>query len=617
MALGLVNNVAALNAQSNLTRTNNALTKSLERLSSGLKVNRGADGPAALVISEQQRAQIAGLRTAIDNTNKATSLAQTAEGALNEVNALLTKIRSLALDSANTGVNDANALAANQAEIKNALATITNIANTTKFGTKYLLNGDGGVTASIVGLNNSNLGQLRAGIGATEGLYTVRVGGASGGTITSSANAADDAAAAGIVTISGGGLAGSGVSVDVSSISTVAAAVTAIQAALDVKAGAGAFTVTGSNGSPIVITSNISATAITLAGDTAHARTLVGLGSGSETGTAGAALSNANVTNGIATGGRAASNAVMGGGTLASAGTLTISGGGLTQNLVVALAAGDNASDVVEKVQAALNNAGAIGGGAGRFIVTGSAGNNLVIQSNVLGSSAITIQANSAATTALTGVSNASADTGASGNALAVFVTDPNATVSQANVSTTGFRNVVTSGGSTGLSFNVGVSSGRATSGINTLNVVDNSLTFQIGANAGETVQLSIAKVTADALGTGVNGLLTSATNLNEIDVTTAEGAQDAIRIIDQAISDVSNIRGDLGAFQANTLETNANNLRATLENTVSAESVIRDTDFAAEIAIFTRNQTLLQAGATVLGNANQIPQLIASLLRS
>src|SRR5262245_28487938 len=69
MTLGLVNNVSALNAQNNLTRTNNALSKSLERLSSGLKINRGADGPAALVISEKQRAQIAGLRTAIDNTS--------------------------------------------------------------------------------------------------------------------------------------------------------------------------------------------------------------------------------------------------------------------------------------------------------------------------------------------------------------------------------------------------------------------------------------------------------------------------------------------------------------------------------------------------------------------
>src|SRR3954454_9457816 len=111
MSLTIANNVASLTAQHNLNRTSGMLSKSLERLSSGLKINRGADGPAALVISEQQRAQIAGLKTAIDNTSKAVALVQTTEGALNEVNSLLTKIRSLALDSANGGVNDATALA--------------------------------------------------------------------------------------------------------------------------------------------------------------------------------------------------------------------------------------------------------------------------------------------------------------------------------------------------------------------------------------------------------------------------------------------------------------------------------------------------------------------------
>src|SRR5882724_7087132 len=108
MALTITNNIASLNAQANLNRTSGALSRSLERLSSGLKINRGADGPAALVISEQQRAQIAGLKTAIDNTNKAVALVQTGEGALNEINSLLVKVRGLALDSANAGVNDAN-----------------------------------------------------------------------------------------------------------------------------------------------------------------------------------------------------------------------------------------------------------------------------------------------------------------------------------------------------------------------------------------------------------------------------------------------------------------------------------------------------------------------------
>src|SRR5437667_2019733 len=148
MSLAINNNVASLTAQNNLSRTSGMLSKSLERLSSGLKINRGADGPAALVISEQQRAQIAGLQTAIDNTSKAVSLVQTTEGALNEVNSLLIKIRSLALDSANSGVNDASALAANQAEVTTALATIDRIASNTQFGSKKLLDGSAGINGS-------------------------------------------------------------------------------------------------------------------------------------------------------------------------------------------------------------------------------------------------------------------------------------------------------------------------------------------------------------------------------------------------------------------------------------------------------------------------------------
>ncbi len=85
------------------------------------------------------------LKTAIDNTEKAASLVQTAEGALAEINNLLVQVRSLALDSANTGVNDQDALDANQAEIDNALDTINRIANNTQFGQKKLLDGSAGI----------------------------------------------------------------------------------------------------------------------------------------------------------------------------------------------------------------------------------------------------------------------------------------------------------------------------------------------------------------------------------------------------------------------------------------------------------------------------------------
>ncbi|MFN9971411.1 MAG: flagellin, partial [Phycisphaerae bacterium] len=121
---------------------------------------------------EKQRAQIAGLKQAIDNSEKATSVVQTAEGALNEINSLLVKVRSLALDSANYGVLDDDALAANQAEITNALETIDRIASNTQFGTKKLLDGSAGVQGVA---SDADVTFLRGTAATAAGAYTVEV----------------------------------------------------------------------------------------------------------------------------------------------------------------------------------------------------------------------------------------------------------------------------------------------------------------------------------------------------------------------------------------------------------------------------------------------------------
>ncbi|MGI9519861.1 MAG: flagellin, partial [Pirellulaceae bacterium] len=130
---------------------------------------------------------------------------------------------------------------------------------------------------------------------------------------------------------------------------------------------------------------------------------------------------------------------------------------------------------------------------------------------------------------------------------------------------------------------------------------------------AGQTATLSIIKASSDAL--GVNQANNQFSSLKGVDVTTASGSQDALAVVDAAIEDISNLRGTLGAFQGNTLESTANNLRATLENTVNAESIIRDTDFAEEITNFTKQQVLVQAGTSVLSSASQTSQLVLSLL--
>ncbi len=157
--LGITTNVSSLIAQQSLSNTSSMLSKTLQRLSTGLKINSGADGPAALVISQEQQAQITGLQQAITNTSEATSMVQTTEGALSTINDLLNQIRSLALDSANSGVNDPNAQAANQAEVSNALQTIDRIATNTQFGTKKILDGSSGFTGVS---NSSNISFINA-----------------------------------------------------------------------------------------------------------------------------------------------------------------------------------------------------------------------------------------------------------------------------------------------------------------------------------------------------------------------------------------------------------------------------------------------------------------------
>ena len=183
-----------------------------------------------------------------------------------------------------------------------------------------------------------------------------------------------------------------------------------------------------------------------------------------------------------------------------------------------------------------------------------------------------------------------------------------------------GTGNVLTSvsGASTGLSVSLAelgtdkVLSVDSTQG--NVAVQNNSLVFQIGANQNQTASLAISSVAADGLGLAVSG--SRFASLNEIDVTSAEKSQEALAVIDASIDELSNIRGELGAFQSNTLESIANNMRTTLENTVNAESVIRDTDFAEEISRFTNNQILVQAGTSVLSSANQTSQSILALLQ-
>jgi flagellin len=163
-------NIEALIAQRNLAMTASAFGKSVEKLSSGLRINRAADDAAGLAISEKLRAQVNGLNQASRNAQDAISMVQTAEGALNEVHAMLQRIRELAVQY-NNGTNDADSKTAILAEVKQLADAIGTVASQTKFNGVSLLSGTGTTVTFQVGANqgetlNVTFGGLDAGVAA-------------------------------------------------------------------------------------------------------------------------------------------------------------------------------------------------------------------------------------------------------------------------------------------------------------------------------------------------------------------------------------------------------------------------------------------------------------------
>ncbi len=462
MAFRIFNNTQSLNALRNLNLTQSRLGSSLEKLSSGLKVNSGKDGPAALVISEKLRAQVAGLGQAIDNAEQAVSLTQLVEGSLNEVNTLLTSVRSLALHAANEGTLDADSAAADQAEIDNALETISRIAANTQFGTKLLLDGSRGVQGNATDANTSF-------VSGTE----------------------------------------------------------------DTVAGSYAINITTQAEQAVV--------------------------------TAGTAQT----------------------GNLATDEQVTINGVNINLDL------GMNQTAVRDRINEFTTSTG---------VTASIVGGALTLTTDAYGSAA--------------GV-NAVSDTAAAATSSGVgttSITDSGVDIAGTigGLAATGKGTVLT--GDLGVVEGLAVSTTNAAGASGSVNVTQGSLVFQVGANAGQTVTISLPSMDAAQLGTGLTS--NAFNNLSEINVTTATGAQDAIAVIDKAIDQVTAKRGEIGAFQKNTLESYINTLRIAHENTVAAESVVRDTDFAAEMAEFTKNTILIQSGSSMLAQANQlIPGVALQLL--
>lgn len=609
--LDLNTNVSSLIAENSLNNTSSMLSTSLERLSTGLKVNSGADGPSAYVISQEQQSQITGLQQAIQNTSEATSMVQTAEGALSTISNLLNQMRSLALDSANSGVNDPDAQAANQAEVQNALSTINAIANNTQFGTRQVLNGSAGLSGVTT---NSNVGFISAAANvASAGSYAVDIsraatkataiaGDATSGPLsqneTITINGVNIALTSGetqqqvVNTINGySGQTGVTASINTAGSTTLASAVLTTTASGNPPATAStllsslsANTTAYAADDTLDVVSNYGSGTITLDGAGATVQDVLDQLNGTNVGG-----NNGGATQ-ILTGATASLNAD---------GQIVITTAGAGAAPTLAIADGNNTGGGADT--GATNWNSLLGNG-----VT-TTGGRLELQSNLYGSAqTITATSNVAATAGGTS-SGIGTGAGISGTG-----TDVAGTIG--GQAATGQGNILTgNNGTSAQGITVSVAAG-VTGNQGNVNITDNSLVFQIGANANQTVKVGIDSMNTDALGLNVAG--NQFANLSQINIQTESGAQNAIGIIDAATQQVANLNGTLGAIQSQTLAETANNLQTTLTNTTAAEATIRDTDFASETANYSQLQVMMEVGTSVLSNSNQLASLVTRLFQ-
>lgn len=513
-------NVSSLIAQSNLAKSNGELATRLQRLATGLRINRGADDPAGLIVSERLRSELRGLNQGIKNAERASSVISTTEGALAEVSELLNSIKALTVEAANTGAISKEEIAANQLQIDSAIESITRIANTTSFAGLKLLNG--------------SLGYTLSGVDSTDVVKT-RVYGAQ---LSDRAN----------------------IDVDVEVIGSAQTASLYLRSDFaTVPGGAGlvdgelpnnvTLEIAGPDG--IVELTFQSQTSIDDVIEAINSRTSI-TGIAAERQTAGAG--------GVSSGIRMFSTAY---GSDAFVSVRKITGGADLQiaKLVddgpgpaVWSGAGDNTTladrDVGKDVIALVNGSVAIGQG----LTLNVRGPELDLDLLLTPIFATTVSAANATSFVITGGG-------------AKFQLGPTITPLQQT--------------------NLGIESISASRLGGTL----------ISTDAGDVLQfLSSLKSGGD------NELATG--NLAA-----------ASQILETSIDEVSQIRGRLGAFERNVLQTNVRSLQSGVENISASDSVIRDADFAKETSDLTRAQILQSAGTSVLATANTSAQSVLQLL--
>ena len=560
-----------------MTSSQSSLATSLQRLSTGLRINSAKDDAAGLAISERFTAQINGLNQAARNANDGISLAQTAEGAMGQATDLLQRIRELSIQSANA-TNSASDRSALQEEVTQLVSELDRISTTTQFNGLNLLDGSFVAQDFQVGANAGQTLQVASITSTATATLGINSTASATGTALTAAIGASDL-----------------------TINTVAVAATS----QDALAIATAITATGAD---VTATATNAQTAITYADVVGVASPTSGTYAGAVAvpGTT-ADYSTNNLTFDVAVDGGSVQNITISNtattpATLASSISSAITGASAaidgSGNLVITSASTGTSSTI------AITNVAGIGGtdfltGGSPVVTAGAASADPTYTLSVDGTA---LDFTSAGTT-ITGT-----ETAALINALDGYT----ASYSGSNLSITkadGSNIVLIEGGSDsdaseGLAGD-GSSSAVTETYRGTVDVVSSGADLVIGGTDPTKAGLTAGTTAvADAAGTAMAA----------VDISTASGAQTAIDIVDRALNELNSGRASLGALQSR-FEAIVTNLTTSSENLSAARSRIRDTDFAAETAALTRAQILQQAGTAMLAQANALPQNVLSLL--
>ena len=610
-------NVSSLTAQRNLNRSQTSLATSLQRLSSGLRINSAKDDAAGLAISSRLTSQINGLNVAVRNANDGISLAQTAEGALDESTNLLQRIRELSLQSANA-TNTTSDRGALNAEVQQLTAEINRIAQTTQFNSQNILDGTFSTAQFQVGANANQI--ISFGIqGATTNLL---------GSYQATSVVAVDGTA-----FDGANLQINSVNVG-ASVATTAAGVTAGSAAAKTTA---INSVTSQTGVTATATNSVTGIAPISGKALANGDLVInGVAIGSIASAASAVTQGNNAATQInllsnQTGVSATANSSTGALTLTASDGRDIqigAGNAASTQIVTDIynSIGLDASTLADPTgnsTATLQIGGSFDIAAPIALGSLTDGDSIVLDgvtyefdsnSSVTGSNvAVTVGGTDTATqvaTALTTAINAQRAAGTttfSATSLTDTVTITNALLGLElpTYDETG----VTGGGGAGAIVET-ISAGAELDAVGTAAVVNRgTITYISDKNftfGGTSAQLTAA---------GLQNSSTALSAIDALDISTVTGSNSAISIVDGALAQVNSIRADLGALQ-NRFSSTVNNLQTTSENLSAARSRILDTDFAVETANLTRTQILQQAGTAILAQANALPQNVLALLQ-